>query len=46
MTRPFQTRWLRFDPQRPTRPRLLTRFVVAVVAMLMVCALLAAVAGL
>ena len=37
----FGNRWLRFDPQRPARPRLLTRFVAAVLAMLIVSAALA-----
>ena len=37
----FTDRWLRFDPQRPTRPRLLWRFAVAVLAMLIVSAMLA-----
>ena len=37
----FRARWLRFDPQRPTRPRLLGRFVIAMVGMLLACAMLA-----
>lgn len=41
----FTDRWLRFDPQRPSRVRLLKRFAVAIIAMLILCALLAIFAG-
>jgi hypothetical protein len=41
----FTDRWLRFDPQRPSRARLLKRFAVAIIAMLILCALLAIFAG-
>jgi hypothetical protein len=35
----FAARWLRFNPERPTRPRLLKRFVVTLVGLLAVCAI-------
>jgi hypothetical protein len=34
----FESRWLRFDPQRPTRPRLLKRFVIALAVLMLACA--------
>jgi hypothetical protein len=37
----FARRWLTFDERHPTRPRLARRFVVAVLAMLLLTAILA-----
>jgi hypothetical protein len=37
----FAGRWLTFDERHPTRPRLARRFLIAVLAMLLLSALLA-----